>query len=184
MEKLRNWVCLIGMGLGSLLPISESRADTIPSALRGKSLAVAWTDDRMIKDPSGAERQVTQKSAINIYVSDVGRVFSRFDRSTGPRRDATSISQVSGVGAKDLHWHFDGNNLIADWPFTKGARRVVIGFGDGFNSCSTNVIHGKAAGSNAITYKGSNDGVIYEIISIRVTSTSCALRPGNVFESP
>jgi hypothetical protein len=183
MRRSRRWVCPIGIGLSTFLGIGDSVADEVPSALRGKSVIVAWSDARQIKDPFGHEKSTVQNSAIKVYVSGVGRIFSQFDRRAGSQ--STSITQVSAKEKNwDLHWHFDNQQLIADWPFTKGARRLSINFANNFNSCAIDVIHAKEAGSNAITYKDMNNGEIYEIEAIHVASTSCTIQSENVFANP
>ncbi len=161
-------------------PAPTAAAAAIPAGLRGHSLAVAWTDDRTIRDPSGREKQLAQTSALTLYVSGAGRVFSRFDRSTG-RSDTSSLLQVSGAPSDFLHWNWEGGSLVADQHFDRGARRVIISFGEGWSNCTLRVLHGKEVGSSSIVYSGYRDGVKYQILSIAVTSTSCTIQPGNVF---
>jgi hypothetical protein len=181
-RKIGRLVCSIGTGLCAFLSFGESVAGEIPIALRGKSVLVAWSDARVSKDPFGHQRSGVQDSSIKIYVSSAGRIFSQFDRRAGSHTN--SISQVSGTENRNLYWHFDNRQLIADWPFTKGARRLAINFTNNFGSCAITVIHAKEAGSSAITYKDMLDGAIYEIETIRVTSTSCAIQAENVFANP
>ena len=171
---------LVAAALASAVPISTAAAAAIPEGIRGRSLAVAWTDQRTIRDPAGQEKQRTQNSALTLYVSAAGRVFSRFDRTTG-RRDSTSQSQVSDVPDNLLSWKWEGGALVADQHFDRGARRVIVSIDAGGSTCSVRVLHGKEAGSSAIVYTGYNDRVKYEIVSIAVTETSCTIKPGNVF---
>ena len=161
-------------------PISSAGAAATPEGVRGHSLAVAWTDQRTIRDPAGQEKQRTQNSALTLYVSATGRVFSRFDRTTG-RRDSTTQQQVSDGPDNLLSWKWEGGALVADQHFDRGARRVIVSIDAGGSTCSVRVLHGKEAGSSAIVYTGYNDRVKYEIVSIAVTETSCTIKPGNVF---
>jgi len=127
----------------------------------------------------GQERQVTQNSGLTLYMSEAGRVFSRFDRST--RHSADTQMQVSGQPDNFLQWNWEGGALVADQHFVRGARRVSLRFGGGGASCSLNVLHGKAIGSPNIVYSDFSNHTRYEILSIAVTATSCSIRPGNAF---
>jgi hypothetical protein len=168
---------------GGLLAATQCRAETMPAALRGESIILNWSDARTIRDDSGRQKDRTQTSEIRLYVSDQGRVFSRLYRSTGPK-DTKTISEVSGVGSNYLHWRFEGDSLVADQHFDRGARRVAVSFSDGFRACSITVLHGKEAGAEAIRYTGYDDNIQYEIVAIRVTAANCSMRQGNVFADP
>ena len=183
MTRLNAIASFVLIASASLLISTVCWAEEIPAALRGKSVALNWTDARTVRDATGRQKSLTQTSEMKLYLSDQGRVFSRFDRSTG-QKDAKTVAQVSGAADNYLHWSFEGGSLVADQHFKRGARRVVIGFRDGFRGCSVNVLHGKEAGTEAIHYTGYNDNVDYEIIAISVTASSCSVQPGNVFANP
>lgn len=170
----------LGIAVALANPIPTAAAAAIPERLRGHSLTVTWTDHRTIRDPSGREKDVTQSSALTLYVSAAGRIFSRFDRASGPR-ETKSMLQVSGAPSDFLHWNWEGGSLTADQHFNRGARRVIISFGGDWSSCTLRVLHGKEVGTSSIFYSGMNDGVVHEIISIAVTATSCTIQQGNIF---
>lgn len=169
----------VALALTATVPAT---AASVPEALRNHSISISWSDDRTIRDPEGQTKMRTQVSSMTVYVSSAGRVFSRFERSTG-RRDTTTNSQVSGGSDDLLHWSYEAGGLIADQHFDRGARRVMIQFGAGYADCSLRVLHGKEAGSGPIVYTGYNDRVKYEVVSIAVTSTNCSLAPGNAFDA-
>jgi hypothetical protein len=178
--KLGNvmWAALIG--IGSLQMAAEARAEAIPAALHGKSVVLSWSDARTVKDTSGNQKNVNQTSQIELYVSDLGRVFSRFERHTRPN-DVNTLTQVSGAPDNYLQWRFESGTLIADQKFTKGMRRVTISFSDSFGNCSISVLHGKEVGAQAIHYNDLTTNADYEIITIAVTATSCSMQSGNIF---
>jgi hypothetical protein len=172
------------IGLVSLVTVaaSESAAQQIPAELREKSIVLSWSDARMIKDTTGRVRGIAQSSTVDLYVSARGRVFSSFQRHAyGSRNDTNVSKQISGIGDNLLHWRFENGALVADQLFLRGARRFTINLSGGFDSCSLNVLHGKEAGTTPIRYRGLDNRVEYEIIDIKVTSTSCSVRQGNVF---
>jgi hypothetical protein len=179
----------IVIGFACLVPIAanESQAQQMPAGLREKSIGLSWTDTRTIKDTSGRVQSIAQSSTIDLYVSSLGRVFSSFQRSTsgsssrGSYHQASVSKQISGTGDNFLHWRFENGTLVADQLFIRGARRITIIFGGRFDSCSVNVLHGKEAGTTPIYYRGTDSRIEYEIIDIKVTSTSCSIRQGNVF---
>src|ERR1700692_146709 len=101
---------LVATALVFANPTPTAAAAGIPEGLRGHSLAVAWADHRTVRDLSGQEKQLTQTSALALYVSASGRVFSRFDRSTGPH-DTKSQLQVSGAPNNHMYWNWEDGSL-------------------------------------------------------------------------
>jgi hypothetical protein len=172
------WLAALVFVMGAI----EARAEQIPAALRAKSVVLSWSDSRTVKDTADRQKNVDQTSEIKLYVSEQGRVFSRFERQAG-RSDAKTLSQVSGAPDNYLHWRFENGALTADQHFSKGARRVFIGFSDAFHNCSIKVMHGKQVGAQTIHYQDYNTGEEYEILTIVVTSTSCSIQEGNIFGS-
>jgi hypothetical protein len=172
---MRAWLTVLIFMIGAF----ETHAEQIPTSLRGKSLALSWSDSRTVRDAAGNQKNVDQTSAIKLYVSDVGRVFSQFDRQAG--RGSKTLTQVSGAPDNYLHWRFEGGALTADQQFSKGARRVAISFSDSFRACAIQVLHGKQVGAQTIHYRDYSTDVDYEILTIAVTSTSCSIQEGNVF---
>jgi hypothetical protein len=159
---------------------TESRAQ--PAPLRGKSVILSWHDERTHKDiATGEIATSTQASEIRLYISTAGRIFSELDRKGGRGGSDTKLG-ISDADKQFLNWKFEGASLVADQSFLEGARRVIIDFDSRYANCSVKVLHGKAAGSSNIKYRNfSRPSQIFEILSIKVTSTSCALQDGNVF---
>jgi hypothetical protein len=72
---------------------------------------------------------------------------------------------------------FEGRQLITEFGFKSGARRIIATFDEGYRDCTVQVIHGKESGKG-MKWK-SFDGRMQDILSITATSTSCAVRDGN-----
>jgi hypothetical protein len=168
------------IGVCGLYFTGSSHAEPVPTFIRGKSVLLSWSDERTVKDMVGNTKSVKQTSELKLYVSDQGRVFSRFDRHTHGSVAGT-VTQVSGAPDNYLHWQFEHGSLVADQRFIRGVRRVAISFGAGARDCSVKVLHGKEAGAQSIHYRDYNTDVELEIVTIEVTATTCSVQDGNVF---
>jgi hypothetical protein len=56
---------------------------------------------------------VNQQSELKFYVSDKGRIFSRFERHAG-QNHSNLLDQVSGAADDYLKWKFEDGRLISD----------------------------------------------------------------------
>ncbi|WP_298886018.1 hypothetical protein [uncultured Bradyrhizobium sp.] len=167
--------------LGLLSP-TGSPSSAAPAPLRGISVDLSWTDNRVEKFlDTGAEKPGYQTSQIQLYISEQGRFFSRFNRVAKGKNNRLVNSAVSGEGRSVLNWRFEGRSIAADQKFAgSGARRIVVSFGDDASSCSLRVIHGKE-GRGPIRYPGLTSHRPIELVRIEVINTSCQVRQGNVF---
>jgi hypothetical protein len=175
-------MCAWLMALVFILSAVETRAEPMPTALRGKSLVLSWTRDFTLKILSGkrAGQIISSVSplSIKLYVSLQGRIFSSYER-----RDWGASEQVSGSGENILHWRFEGGTLLADEAEVRGVRRVTAGSTDGFRTCSMNVIYGKEGGTASVIFQGTDNNE-YELIDKKIITTSCSTQQGNIFGSP
>jgi hypothetical protein len=153
------------------------------SIVRGISIELSWTDSRVERFlDTGEEKPGYQVSAVRLYISEQGRFFSKFSRTARGRGNSLDRQGVSGEGPHVLNWHFQGRTVVGDQKFNgSGARRVVVSFGDSYSSCAVQVVHGKE-GNKSIRYPGLTSLRPIELIRIEVTSTSCQVRKGNIFE--
>src|SRR5215470_14217788 len=79
------------------LPVS-ALAQSAPTALRGKSIIVSWSEDRSLRfvgEP--AFRDTRTPRSMSIYVSSTGRPFSR--NSATPMGHAGAADYVGATGA-------------------------------------------------------------------------------------
>lgn len=171
----------VGSGLSLCCTKFAVAVEKLPERLYGNSLSVSWIDHRTIRAPTGEVQQRTQRSSLKIYISNAGRVFSKFDRSTG-NRQGTSRSQISGDSKNLIQWNWEEGALVADQHFVKGARRLVIQFDPAWTSCTARLHHGRKIGTKSIIYKGTTSGKDFELLSIEVASTNCTIQHGNVFD--
>ena len=172
---------LITLGALALVTVAQTAlAQGAPSEVRGKSLHISWTDNRTSRViETGRVSSGSQSNSVRVYVSDVGRVFSEFDRTIASR-GSDRQSDVSNQGRAFLHWKISGRTLVADQSMGSGARRFVITLDQNFSTCELSVIHGKA-GSKPTRFTRFDDGAKLELLSINVLSTSCSVRGGNIF---
>jgi hypothetical protein len=163
-------------------PLLLTGAKAAPAALKGISVELSWTDNRMEKFlDTGKIQSGYQISQVQLYISEQGRFFSQFNRKARGRGNRLQNSAVSGQGKSVLHWRFEGRSVVADQKFNgSGARRIAISFSDDASSCTVRVIHGKSNGA-PVRYPGLTSHRPIELVSIEVTGTSCQVQKGNIF---
>jgi hypothetical protein len=180
---------LLVMGFGTLQLTAECPAQQSPRELREKSVVLNWSEIRTVKAISGqvSGREFTSRfdATFELYVSALGRVFSTFKRVSGTHVFDDS-NEISGTGKKPPLWRFQGGALVADQAFVRGARRIAISFGDQFNTCSVSVVYRKEGEAKPIIFAPSvpGDESQYEAIDIKLLSTGCSMRQGNIFANP
>ncbi len=156
-----------------------------PPQLYNKTVSMGWSAQSILRDPDGKERGNTANIGYVVYISSAGRLFERSSRSVGQRSKTSEnepgSTQTRAGEARGLH--FEGNSLVANRGYAggggSGAMRAVVSFDPSYSSCSVNVTFGKEGGST-IRRKGL-DGVVRELLSLKVTSTSCSVHEGNAF---
>jgi hypothetical protein len=180
-DIMRHWA-FVAAGLSSTFVFGSSFAASAPPQLVGKSVSLSWTDARVERRESGQELSISQTSNVKIYVSDKGRVFSKFNRSAvwqGGRGQSREDLDISGSGGHTLNFHSEGNALVIDQISTGGARRLTVKFDKDFAACSIDVIHGKSG--QRTRHRNLENSAWLELVSIKVTATSCSVSNGNVF---
>jgi len=172
----------LSLALLALPAVLAGEVSAAPAPVRGISVELSWTDNRTEKFlDTGEEKPGYQTSQVQLYISEQGRFFSRFNRVAKGNNNRLVNAAVSGEGRQVLNWRFEGRSAVADQKFAgSGARRIVVSFGDDASSCSLRVVHGKE-GSAPIRYPGLTSHRPIELIRIEVTNTSCQVRQGNVF---
>jgi hypothetical protein len=174
-----------GLIAPAAVSVGVASAHAAPAQLYNKTVSIGWSVQSTVRDPDGRERVNPVNISYVVYISSAGRLFERATRS-GPRRSATGDSEPGATQTRSGEargLHFEGNNLVANRGYAggggSGAMRAVVSFDAGYSSCSVKVTHGKENGG-VLKRKGL-DGVVREILSITVTSTSCSVRDGNAF---
>src|SRR5438874_1628422 len=144
-----------------------------PKELYGKTVSLSWTETREQR-PEGMQawQQVAGSQALNLYVSEAGRVFNKLSYSTKGGNAERKGEIAGGGGNRSIS--FNGKSLLILMPHgTGGATRINADFDASFSSCSAQVTRAKE-GPDAIIR--SYSGIIkhfVEIKSIQVGGVSC-----------
>jgi hypothetical protein len=173
------------------LALSMESGFAAPAQLYGKSIIISWTEQRDQKEPwNDFHQQVTRAGTFTIYVSTVGRVFTRMDYAGGRNKrmgyagggNKTPSDQVGG-GSAVIHRviNFQGRSLSVTMPLEGGARNIAISFDDSFGGCSAEVLTGWAQGARKIVATSLNAGHKFEIFSIKTGPASCQIQTRNAF---
>ena len=171
--------------MGSLSVATEVNAQKAPATLRGKSLSVTWTENRLQRREGGGEfRPRSVPNRLQVYISSEGRTFER--RSIG----SAFNEGVSGGAITGTAWgshraggsRFQGNSLILAGVTRSGAARVVtITFASDFSTCSVRAQVGREVGSSISKGNALGSGRPIEFIPQGVTGESCSIQSGNIF---
>lgn len=166
------------------IALLSAPACAAPAQLYGKSVVVAWNEERQQKLP-GEEtlHNVVRNAEFSVYISDQGRPFSRMRVSFANKRGvprAGSRDKVGGDGGGGRNVSFSGNTMNVTMRMGDGgARNLVVNLAG--DSCSAQVIAGKEEGARQIRAKSIVTGHELEIVSIKTSGASCRIQSGNVF---
>ena len=164
---------------------SLAHGQTAPQGMRGKSIVVAWREQRNQRRGNQKDfHDVTAPLSRTIYISTAGRPFSRFTgtlgSSTGSAENVGASGTSYGGGPREVR--FDGRTMTLT-STTKGglARRTTIEFNESFTNCQAQVVFAKQAGRDVVVGRSLVTGQPMEIRSVTVTGVTCSIRAGNVF---
>jgi hypothetical protein len=162
-----------------------------PAQLLGKSIIVSWTSNRQQKFQGSDEIAARSWSeGLSIYISSAGRAFSKEQATGGGRRRGRSARTSESDQAPDVsrnEWggnrvvHFEEGALAVDSLLISGARRVIVTFDDGYDSCNARVIYGREGGITPIRQRSVFSGRQFQVVSIQTSTSSCSIMSGNVF---
>ena len=149
-----------------------------PAALRGKSITLSWTEQRLERNPATQQqRSRATPFTFIVYVSSADRAFSRLTSGNVGSSD-------QGGGSKDAKAFatrvvsFAGQRMTASNTFISGgARQIAASFDAAFSGCTGSVVIGRS-GSGPIKQK-LMDGGVTELLSVSVGSVSCSVSSGN-----
>jgi hypothetical protein len=164
--------------LGLQLSASSAYAGAPPKQLYNKTIEVRWAETSVNRRISDSERKTANYSYTrNIYVSNIGRGFSRLQW----QGSGGAFTTQSAPGENDLtnRLSFSGNTMaLFERPNGAVTRRESVTFDTTFSGCSASVQVGKSGASPHWT---GADHAEYELIEITVQSATCAIRDGNAF---
>ncbi len=162
-------------------------AASAPMQLRGKSIVVTWTEDRLQRRASEGQfksRQIPQ--TLTIYISSKGNLFSRRAATGGARgartgsRDTVGERATTSTGGPRV-LKFSGHTLSAIGGVDLGARAVTMNFDNGFSSCTAHVVIGRQSGSATMRITSLVSGETIEIRSAKARGAKCSVHDGNAF---
>ncbi len=163
---------------------ASSGAVAAPAALYGKSVVVSWSETSQQRYVGEANfRSVLRSVSTSIYISSIGRVFSRQTNAT--RTGSGSTEQVAGLGGNGGRQSrvpaFSGQAMTMFGPVQGGVRRVSVTFDAGFGSCTADVGFAKEVGRASFNSISPITNRPLEIVSVTPGAASCSVRDGNVF---
>jgi len=165
--------------LGFLLPQASQAAP--PKELYGKSVIVTWAEAREQRTEGElAWRWVHGSQALNIYVSEAGRVFNNLVYATDGG-SANRGDQIAGHGGNRAIT-FNGPSMLMMSPHGKGgANRISVAFDSSYASCTAEVLKAKESEATIVKSYSQIINHMVEIKSIKVSGSACNVRSGNVF---
>ena len=160
-------------------------AQNAPPELRNKSVVVSWTESRSFRVVGHqAFHDQNLPRSMSVYISSVGRPFTRMAAMPGRRTGTAEYVGASGAsnagGSRVTAFGRRSMSLTTSMT-SGGGRRITVQFAEGFSSCTANVITAKQVGSEVIRSKSYATGAPLEIRSVTASGASCSIRDGNVF---
>ena len=178
------WMATLGM-MVALMP-GRAVAQDAPAGLYGKSIVLAWTENRMqrLAGSGGEFRPRAIAQSLSIYVSSQGRLFNRRSATNrkgdaGKREGVGETGHSATGGLRDTR--FQGDSLVISTELGSGARLMTVAFTNGFSGCSAKLSIAREAGKQTMQVKSLADGRAFEVQSVTADALTCAVKDGNVF---
>jgi len=167
---------LVAIALG----IRSAAAADAPKELNGRSIVVAWSEDRLQRREGERDfRRVTIHSRYLMYVSIAGRIFSRYAIET-PRGHTAKKESIGGSERRVTE--FDGHRMVVvQAAAAGGARQIIVTFDDDFRTCQAQITRGVEAGRDKLVTDALTDPGRIEIKSAKASAAACRLLDRNVF---
>jgi hypothetical protein len=167
-------------------------ADNSPPEWLGRSILLRYNEVRTfepVKIGNGRTHADTVNQQAVIYISDRGRIFAQAQRNIiAEGRYSRSFNMVKSPDSttQGSDWRFEGENL---YGFTKlgeeqggSVRRVAVRFSRDSQTCMMTIGYARARGAETIIVQGWH-GEYYYLRHHELTSSSCELKAGNVFDN-
>jgi hypothetical protein len=162
----------------AMLVASSGISVSAPSQLKGKSVRLSWTENRIQRLEGHQDfRSVSINMEMAVYVSAEGRVFNRMQSNSGANEQAPGQASLGGRIPS-----FNGQTMTIMQPLRGLARRIVVEFGGDFATCAASVILGKESGGGSGYIRAFATGARQEVRSASASGASCSVRNGNVFQ--
>ena len=153
---------------------SSSVAAAAPPQLLNKTIYITYTASVPINNPSGGTRVGVRHVKRWLYISSLGRIFSRAARAEGRAGETTD------KGPGEATFRFQGNSLVGVLTFLSGASQMTITFDPGFQSCTVALVTGREGGQ-AVKFRALDGSVKETAGPMTFSDLSCSIKDGNVF---
>ena len=152
-----------------------ANAAVVPPQAFGKTVAFTYTASTPTKLPDGSIRNTSRTETRTIYISSAGRIFMR-----NARRNSANSTDKSELGPEQTPGalRFANGAIVGAVRRISGAYQFTIKFDGSFQSCSAEMIFGRAAGEGVKKWKGVG-GQVLEAAGKGSVSTSCSVTSGN-----
>jgi hypothetical protein len=178
----------------SLAP-SVAKADSSPPKwLLGKSVILQYTETRSFEPVElgqGKAHDDMVDSRTIIYISDRARIFALGQRNitafTLKCQPSRSFNLIKGPDMKSQggDWRFEGNMLYGFSTLGRAqaasVKCIAVRFNPGTQSCTATIGYAHPNGYKEIITQGWWHGELYYLRHYDVTSSSCEVKTGNIF---
>jgi hypothetical protein len=181
MPVLKSLTCRLIQIVALTVVAGQAFADNAPPSLRGKSVVISWTENRLQR--SGLDNDFRPRSVaqvMQVYISTEGRTF---ERRSAMRNGKSGSAEGIGGGAIAATGatRFRGTSLVMAGAMKQGARLINVEFDQGFSSCTAKVVVGHEAGSEIMRGRSLINKKPIEFKTLGTSGERCAVQNGNVF---
>jgi hypothetical protein len=167
-----------------------------PKWLVGKSIIIRYTETRSfdpVKTGFGTANEDTLDSRTNIYISDRSRIFAIgqnnivvFTLKGQPTRSVSRIKSPDST-SQGSDWRFEGDTLYGFSSLGNSqyvsVKRIAVNFNPGSQTCTATIGYARPSGSKDNIAQGWWRGEFYYLRGHTLTSSSCEVKFGNIFDS-
>jgi hypothetical protein len=165
-----------------------------PKRLLSKSVILKYTETRSfepIESGQGKAHDDTVDSRTYIYISDRARIFALGQRNiiafTLKGQPSRSFNLVKSPDMKSQggDWRFEGNTLYGFSTLGRAqsasVKRIAVRFNPDTQTCTATIGYARPNGYKEIITEGWRRGELYYLRHYDVTSSSCEVKSGNIF---
>ena len=150
-----------------------------PAGLRNKTIHVSYVEATPRRGADGKEAIGSRTVSRAIYVSSLGRAFTKRTDWGGKRGRAQSLGQAAPEYTS-RNYRFEGSRLIITSAAGEhGAQQLTINFDSGFQTCSMDVKTGSSGGAR--TWNNFHGERMTATGPTSISNTSCSIQNGNEF---
>ncbi|WBL80740.1 hypothetical protein I3J27_10060 [Bradyrhizobium xenonodulans] len=170
---------------GALIAAVLSLAVTVFSAifpdaaraagLQNKTFSVTWSQFVPADCADGTTNKYPRAVSQQIYVSSLGRVFSKTSNQAG-----NASNQKLGVSGAGTAFHASGNQIVGTFPQLSGASRETVTLDASGQSCTASVVVGTES-KKPFSWRNLVGVTCTATGATTISNVSCSVREGNAF---